>query len=68
MSNAEKLRLSDIEDRLRKQRHILEGMIPIWSQVDRKVKSLQLEIERLEEERSKLVHGQTVFDFSNLKF
>lgn len=67
MSN-EKFRLADIEDHLKKKRHVLEGMIPIWNTIDRKVKSLQLEIEQLERERSELLHGQTTFDFENLKF
>ena len=68
MSNAEKLRLADIEDHLKRERHILEGLIPVWTHVDNRVKQLKEKIEVLEEERSKLLDGQTVFDFSNLKF
>lgn len=67
MSN-EKVRLAEIEDRLKKQRHVLEGLLPVWTQVDRRVKHLQNEIGTLEEERSTLLNGQTEFDFTNLKF
>lgn len=68
MSAAEKNRLAQIEDRLKRARSSLEGLLPIWSQVDRKVKTLDSEIKALEDERLKIVQGQTAFAFDDLNF
>lgn len=64
----EKKRLKDIEDRLGRARQTLEGILPIHTQVDRKVRSLAQEIEQLEAERMKLLQGQFVMSFDKLNF
>lgn len=65
MQRDEKKRLKDIEDRLAQARHVLEGLLPIHTQIDRKVKALGGEISRLEGERSKLLQGQFVMSFDD---
>jgi hypothetical protein len=65
---AEKQRLKMIEDRLKAARHILIGIEPIWVQVDRRMKSLELEIKNLEDERVKLQQGQLTMNFEDLCF
>lgn len=65
MSNKayEKHKLKEIEERLAKTRHTLEGIIPIWNQVDRRKRQLELDIKLMEDERLKLLNGQTVMRF-----
>ncbi len=55
--------LSQIEDKIRKTQSILEGILPIYHQVDRKKKSLEFDIQQLERERQRLLEGQTEFRF-----
>jgi archaellum component FlaC len=62
MENQTERRLKEIEDRLKNVQHSLEGILPIWNQVDRKVKSLQAERERLENEKERLTQGELPFD------
>lgn len=58
----EEIRLEEIEKRLSKLNHSLEALIPIWSQVDRQVRSKKEEMDRLEAERLTLTEGQFIFD------
>lgn len=59
----EKQRLKEIDDRLMHLKHTLEGIVPIWIQVDRRKKTLELEIKVLEEKRIELSQGQIEFGF-----
>lgn len=67
-TNKEKHQLKVIEDRLSRLRHSLEVLVPLWSQVDRRMKSLQLEVQQLEEQRLKLTQGQMILNFDDLNF
>ena len=58
----EKKRLGEIDAELQKLRHLLEGLMPIHMQVDRKVKHLELRIKFLENERLELSQGQLRID------
>jgi len=58
----EEHRLREIDEKLAKLRHLLQGLIPIWSQVDRKVMSLKSDIEHLEKQRLEVSQGQLQFD------
>lgn len=53
-----KEKIRSLEERILKARHLLEGILPVWTQVDRKKKHLELEIDKLEEERLRLQEGQ----------
>lgn len=55
-------RVVEIDQRLSKLRHTFEGFLPIYHQLDRKIKGLQLEMKSLEEERVKITQGQLMFD------
>jgi uncharacterized coiled-coil protein SlyX len=55
-------RLKEIEFRITKLKHTLEGLIPIWTQVDRKVSSIKAELDRLEDEKCAIDQGQIEFD------
>lgn len=55
-------RIDEIDLKLSKLRHTFEGFMPVYHQLDRKIKSLQLEIKALEEERIKLTQGQFTLD------
>ena len=68
MNQLEKCRLESIETRLTKCKHLLEAIMPVHIQVDRRRKSLELQINQLEEERTKLLHGQLVMRFDKLQF
>lgn len=55
-------RIDEIDTKLSKLRSTYEAFLPIFHQVDRKIKGLQLEMKVLEEERVKLTQGQIMFD------
>ena len=55
-------RIQEIDNRLSKIKHILEALIPVWSQVDRRVNALKAELDHLNEEKIKLTEGQLTFD------
>lgn len=61
-------RLDEIEKKQERLRHTLEGLIPIWTQVDRRVKTLQFNIETLEKEAQLIKEGQTEMQFNDLDF
>ncbi len=48
MGTLENPEIKSLEKRLENLRHVLEGLLPIFHQVDRKVKSLQGQIADLE--------------------
>jgi hypothetical protein len=54
--------IEQVEHKLVSVKSLLEGMLPIFHQVDRKVKSLQTQIHHLEQEKIKLSQGQLRFD------
>lgn len=55
-------RLKEIEFRINKLNHILEGLTPIWSQVDKRIKGIKRDIEFLEDEKEAISGGQMYFD------
>jgi hypothetical protein len=57
----DKARVREIDDKLDVLNRTLENIIPIWSQIDRKLKSVKLEISALEDERYKIMQGQLKF-------
>lgn len=59
---AEAKRIDEIDLKLSKLRHTFEGFLPIYHQLDRKIKGIELEINTLQEERIKLTQGQFVLD------
>ncbi len=64
----EKQRLVQIEVRLTSARHLLDGFLPLWTDLNRKVQGLRSEIDVLEEERLKLQEGQLTMNFEELNF
>lgn len=68
MNLQDKHRLVEIEERLKRVRHSLDGIMPIWHQVKLKVQTSEAEISRLEEERLKLQQGQLALAFDDLNF
>jgi uncharacterized small protein (DUF1192 family) len=68
MNLQDKVRIEELERRATKNRHVLEGLIPVWNQVDRRVKDLQAEIQRCEDERMKLQQGQLSMSFDEFNF
>lgn len=58
----EKKRIAEIDLKLLKLRHTFEGFLPIYNQIDRKIKGLELEMKVLEEERIILTQGQFMLD------
>jgi hypothetical protein len=67
-ATVEKHRLHDLEERLKRARHALEGLLPVWQTVNQRVRSLEDELRVLEDERLKIVQGQTAFAFEDLSF
>jgi len=59
---AEAKRIDEIDLKLSKLRHTFEGFLPIYHQLDRKIKGIELEIKALQEERIKLTQGQFMLD------
>jgi phage shock protein A len=55
-------RIKELDFKLQKVKHSLEGLIPIWSQVDRKINSLRHEMKMLEDEKASLLQGQLRLD------
>lgn len=58
----ESKRIDEIDLKLAKLRNTFEAFLPIFHQLDRKVKGLDLEIKILLEEKNKITHGQLLFD------
>jgi archaellum component FlaC len=58
----EEFRLKEIDQELSKLKHSLEGLIPIWSQIDRRLHALKEKVRLLEEERFRINEGQLQFD------
>lgn len=52
------VRLIQIDERMKALKHLIEGLMPVYMQVDRKIKALELEISLLEEERESISQGQ----------
>jgi len=60
--------LDEVTDKIERLKSSLEGIIPIWNQVDRKVKALKMQIDHLEQKKIDLMEGQSEFDFGNIDF
>lgn len=56
-------RLAELDQKIEKARNTLEGMLPIYHQVDRKVKSLQLDIKCLQDQKDRILDGQLTLRF-----
>lgn len=54
--------IKQVDSKIQSVKSLLEGMLPIYHQIDRKVRSLQNQIHHLEQERIKLSQGQITFD------
>ncbi len=61
-SELEKKRLIEIETKIDTLKHIHEGLMPVFYTVDRKIKKIKQDIDVLEDEKSKIVQGQIMFD------
>lgn len=61
MNRKEELRLREIETQLSKLNHTLEGLTPIFHQVDRKIRIIKFNMKILEDEKARLTQGQFVF-------
>ena len=64
VSEIEKKRIKEIDLKLSKLQSTYEAFVPIFYNIDRKMKSIKLEIHSLEEEKMKLSQGQIMFDDS----
>ena len=62
MKRIEDLKIKEIDEKIRGVRSLLEGILPIYHQVDRKKKSLETQIHILENEKVRLSQGQMLFD------
>jgi predicted phage-related endonuclease len=58
----EQFRLKNIESHLKELKRAKEEIVPVHVVVDRRLKSLELNIKALEDEREKLKQGQLQFD------
>jgi hypothetical protein len=54
--------LKEIDEKLKTLKWAFENFMPIYHQVDRKRRSLDLEIKVLEDEKQKLQQGQMLFN------
>lgn len=62
LQTKEKIRLAEIDMKLAKYKHTFDGFLPIFQSIDHKIKSIQIEIKELEDEKAKLTQGQLIFD------
>lgn len=62
MNDSEKSRLIEVEERLKKTRHLLEGIMPIFISINTRRKVLEKQLNDLEDERTKLVQGQMLLN------
>lgn len=63
MNFQDRAALKELDTKLDRLKHALEGLIPVWCTVDRRVKSLKNDIDQLESQRIKLQEGQLAFSF-----
>jgi len=63
MESFEQIQIKSIDEKIKHLRHTIEGILPIWEQVDRRIQQLSLDIARLENERLNLANGQTELRF-----
>lgn len=56
-------RIQEIDNEIDSKRSLLQGILPIFIQVDRKKKHLELDINQLEREKQRLLDSQNSFTF-----
>lgn len=57
-----KTQLTEVENKLNEQRELLKQFVPLWNQLDLKVRTVKAKIQALEDEQAKIVAGQMNFD------